>query len=65
VSEGTAQIVWEVGLIRNAPKTGKILARVPRGTTIRVGPVKDEWYPVKPGDGFNGEGWIFRGAIGR
>jgi len=51
--------------VRDAPKTGKIIARLPRGTTIHVGPVKDGWYPVKPGSGFAGEGWVFRGAIGR
>jgi hypothetical protein len=64
-SDETAQVVWETALIREAPKTGKIIARLPRGTTIRVGPVKDGWYPVKPGKGFAGEGWVFRGAIGR
>jgi hypothetical protein len=63
--DGTAQVVWETALIRDAPKTGKIVARLPRGTTIRFGPIKDGWYPVKPGDGFTGEGWVFRGAIGR
>jgi hypothetical protein len=64
-ADGTAQVVWDVALVRDAPKTGKILARLPRGTTIHVGPVKDGWYPVKPGGGFAGEGWVFRGAIGR
>jgi hypothetical protein len=64
-SEGTAQVVYETALVRDTPKTGKIIARLPRGTTIRVGPVKDGWYPVKPGNGFAGEGWVFRGAIGR
>jgi hypothetical protein len=65
-ADGTAQVVWETALIRDAPKTGKIVARLPRGTTIRVGPpIKDGWYPVKPGEGFTGEGWVFRGAIGR
>jgi len=64
-SDETVQVVWETALIREAPKTGKIIARLPRGTTIRVGPMKDGWYPVKPGKGFSGEGWVFRGALGR
>jgi hypothetical protein len=63
-SEGTAQIVWEVALVRDAPK-GKIVARLQRGSSVRVGPVKDGWYPVKYGDGFAADGWIYRGALGR
>jgi hypothetical protein len=65
-AEGSAQIVWEVALVRDAPKTGgKIVARLPRGTTVRLGPLKEGWYPVKYGDGFSGDGWVFRGAVGR
>jgi hypothetical protein len=63
-SEGTAQIVWEVALVRDAPK-GKVVARLQRGTSVRVGAVKDGWYPVKYGDGFASDGWIYRGALGR
>jgi hypothetical protein len=62
--EGSAQVVWEVALVRDAPK-GKIVARLPRGTPVRLGPVKDGWYPVKYGDTFSGDGWVFRGAVGR
>jgi hypothetical protein len=64
-SEGTAQVVWEVALVRDAPKTGKVVARLQRGTSVRVGAVKDGWYPVKYGDGFAADGWIYRGALGR
>ncbi|HEX8791545.1 MAG TPA: SH3 domain-containing protein [Polyangiaceae bacterium] len=63
--DGDAQVVWEVALIRDAPKTGKIVARLQRGTQIHVGAVHDGWYPVKYGDGFSSDGWVFRGAIGR
>jgi SH3-like domain-containing protein len=61
----SAQVTWEVALIRDAPRTGKILARLQRGTSLRVGAAKDGWYPVKYGDGFASDGWVFRGAIGR
>jgi hypothetical protein len=64
-SEGTAQIVWEVALVRDAPKTGKVVARLQRGTSVRVGSVKDGWYPIKYGDAFAADGWIYRGALGR
>jgi hypothetical protein len=64
-ADGTAQIEWDVAIVRDAPKTGKIVARLQRGTSVRLGTVKDGWYPVKYGDGFTGDGWVYRGAIGR
>jgi hypothetical protein len=60
-----AQVEWEVALIRDAPKSGKVIARLPRGSQVRVGPAKDGWYPVKYGGGYSGDGWVYRGAIGR
>ena len=64
-ADGTAQIEWDVAIVRDAPKTGKIVARLQRGTSVRLGAAKDGWYPIKYGDGFAGDGWIYRGAIGR
>jgi hypothetical protein len=60
-----AEVQWEVALVREVAKTGKIIARLPRGTSVRVGPPKDGWYPVKYGSDFAGDGWVYRGAIGR
>ncbi len=60
-----AQVEWEVALVRDSPKTGKILARLPRGSQVRVGPVKDGWYPVTYGSSYSSDGWVYRGAIGR
>jgi hypothetical protein len=45
------------------PRT--LVARLPRGTKVKVGTSKDGWYQVKYGDGFANEGWLYRGAIGR
>jgi hypothetical protein len=64
-AEGSAQVVWEVAIVRDAPKTGKVVARLQHGTELHLGPAKDGWYPIKFGDGFASEGWIYRGAIGR
>jgi hypothetical protein len=64
-SDATARVEWDVAIVRDAPKTGKVLARLPRGTPLRVGAVKDGWYPVKYGEGFASDGWVYRGAIGR
>jgi hypothetical protein len=63
--EGAAQVAWPVAIVRDAPKTGKVVARLQQGTDLHVGPVKDGWYPVKYGDGFASDGWVYRGAIGR
>lgn len=60
-----ATVGWEVALVRDVPKTGGIVARLPRGTKVKLGTSKDGWYAVKYGDGFAGEGWVYRGAVGR
>ena len=67
ISEGapTAQIGWEVALVRDTPKTGSIVARLPRGTKVRVGAPKDGWYRIQYGNAFASEGWVYRGAIGK
>lgn len=65
VADATALVVWEVAIVRDVPKTGRVLARLQRGTQLHVGPVKDGWYPIQYGDGFSSEGWVYRGAIGR
>ncbi|MFO0740482.1 MAG: SH3 domain-containing protein [Labilithrix sp.] len=62
---GEAEVGWDVGLVRDTPKTGALVARLPRGTKVKVGASKDGWYQVKYGDGFANEGWLYRGAIGR
>jgi len=64
-ASGAAQVVWEVAIVRDAPKTGKVIARLQRGTELHLGAPKDGWYPVKFGDGFASDGWVYRGAIGR
>ncbi len=64
-SDATAQVEWDVAIVRDAPKTGKVLARLQRGTPLHVGAVRDGWYPVKYGEGFGSDGWVYRGAIGR
>jgi len=65
-AEGTTvQVVWEVAIVRDAPKTGKVVARLQHGSELHLGAPKDSWYPVKFGDGFASDGWVYRGAIGR
>lgn len=60
----TAQVVWEVALVRDAPRTGQIVGRLQRGSKVHVsaGP-QEGWYKVQFGGAT--EGWVYRGAIGR
>jgi len=62
---GEAQVAWEVALVRDAPKTGAVVARLPRGTKVKVGTTKEGWYAIKFGDDFNTDGWVYRGAIAK
>jgi hypothetical protein len=63
--DGTAQVIWEVAIVRDTPRTGQVLARLQRGTKIHLGQGQDGWYRVKYGTDFASEGWVYRGAIGR
>jgi hypothetical protein len=64
--ESTAQVIWEVAIVRDTPRTGQVLARLQRGTKIHLGSSgQDGWYRVKYGTDFASEGWVYRGAIGR
>jgi hypothetical protein len=65
VDDSTAQVIWEVAIVRDTPRTGQVLARLQRGTKIRLGTGQDGWYRVKYGTDFASEGWVYRGAIGR
>jgi hypothetical protein len=64
-SDSAAQVEWEVAIVRDVPKTGKVVARLQRGAAVRIGTPKDGWYPVRYGDGYASSGWVYRGAIGR
>jgi hypothetical protein len=63
--EGEATVAYEVAIVRDAPRSGKIVGRLPRGTTVRLGAAKDGWYPIKYGEGFASDGWVYRGAVGK
>ncbi len=62
---GEASVGWEVALVRDVPKTGAVVARLPRGSKVKLGAMKDGWYAIKYGDAFGSEGFVYRGAIGR
>ncbi len=55
-------IAWEKALLRETPKDGKVVARIPQGTRVEVVEQKDDWYLVKSGAK---QGWVYRQAIGK
>ena len=61
----TSSVVWEVAIVRDAPKSGQVIGRLHRGTKVRVGQGQDNWYRVRYGGGFASEGWVYRGSIGK
>jgi hypothetical protein len=61
----TAQVAWEVAIVRDTPRTGSVVARLQRGTKVKVGNGQDGWFRVQYGADFTSEGWVYRGAIGR
>ena len=62
-SEGT--VAWEIALVRDVPKTGQVVARLPRGSKVKLGSQKEGWFAIKYGDGFTSDGWVYRGALGK
>ncbi len=61
----TAQVMWEVAIVRDAPRTGAVVARLQRGAQVQVGRGQEGWFHVNYGAGFATEGWVYRGSIGR
>ena len=62
-SSSEAEVVWDVAIVRDAPHTGSIVARLPRATKVQLGASQAGWYKITYGTG--SEGWVYRGAIGR
>jgi hypothetical protein len=62
-ASGRATVAWEVGIVRDQPKDGEIVARLMRGTRVVVSGRDGDWYRIKY-DAKGAEGWVFRTAIG-
>jgi hypothetical protein len=65
MDDSSALVVWEVAIVRDVPRTGQVLARLPRGAKVSLGAGQDGWFKVKYGSDLASEGWVYRGAIGR
>jgi hypothetical protein len=59
---GTATVQWEKALIRETPDEGKVVARLPQGTRVKLLEQKDDWYRIESS---KAKGWVYRQAIGK
>ncbi|MBI4955226.1 MAG: SH3 domain-containing protein [Myxococcales bacterium] len=61
VDPDLATVSWDSVLVRDEPKTGKELARLVRGTRVKLLGRRKDWCRIQ----FQGkEGWVHRSAIG-
>ncbi|MDC0746945.1 SH3 domain-containing protein [Polyangium mundeleinium] len=60
-ANGTGVVSWDTALVRKDPKDGEVVARLVRGTKIKLVGRRNDWFKVETG---GKTGWIYRGAIG-
>jgi hypothetical protein len=60
-ASGTATISWDTALLRKDPKDGEVVARIVRGTKVKIIGKQNDWYKIESGPK---AGWVYRGAIG-
>ncbi len=58
---GSATVSWDTALVRKDPKDGDVIARLVRGTKVKLVGRQNDWFKVETG---SKTGWIYRGAIG-
>ena len=62
VASGTAIVSWDTALVRKHPKDGDVVARIVRGTKVKILGKQNDWYKVDAGGKI---GWVYRGSIGQ
>ncbi len=58
---GTAIVAWDTALLRKEPKDGNVVARLVRGTKVKIAGKQGDWYKIESGSKV---GWVYRGTIG-
>ena len=58
---GTAIVAWDTALLRKEPKDGEVVARLVRGTKVKIVGKQSDWYKIESGAK---TGWVYRGTIG-
>ncbi len=61
---GRATVTWSAAVVREAPRTGAIVARIPQGTEVELLDRRGGWFAIRWGRS-NNVGWTFREAIGQ
>ncbi|MFO0662387.1 MAG: SH3 domain-containing protein [Polyangiaceae bacterium] len=64
IAGSTAELEWDPTRVRNAPRTGEIIARWPKGTKVTILSQQGGWLKVKR-EGTSDEGWVYRSALGK
>ncbi|MBK6513870.1 MAG: SH3 domain-containing protein [Polyangiaceae bacterium] len=59
---GRATVTWEKALVRETPDEGKVVARLPQGTRVKLVEQKGDWFRIESG---KSKGWVYRQAIGK
>jgi hypothetical protein len=60
-ASGSATVSWDTALLRKEPKDGDVVARIVRGTKVKIVARQSDWFKVEHG---TKSGWVYRGAIG-
>jgi hypothetical protein len=60
-ASGLATVNWDTALVRKEPKNGDVVARLVRGTRVKIVGRQNDWYKVEHG---TSSGWVHRAAIG-
>ncbi len=58
----TAKVVWGSCQVRETPKNGTVVAKIPRKAEVKLLEKKDDWYRVEYGTDKK-QGWVFGGAL--
>lgn len=59
---GTATVTYAAAIVRDAPRTGAVVGRVPQGTSVEVIDRRGSWHAIRWGN--HHVGWTFHEAIG-
>ncbi len=60
-ANGSGTVSWDTALVRKDPKDGEVVARLVRGTKVKIVGRRNDWYKIETGAK---TGWIYRGAMG-
>jgi hypothetical protein len=60
-ASGLASVNWDTALVRKEPKDGDVVARLVRGTRVKIIGRQNDWYKIEHG---SASGWVHRAAIG-